>query len=151
MKKIYSIIVSLLLIQLVGCASVEMSSSKDDEQYKQFQKPNENEVGLYVYRKPTIFGAALKKDLYLDGQCFGETARGTYFYLKTTPGMHVVSTESEFSENHIKSNFKGGKNYFIEQNIKIGVFAGGASLIPRSEKKGKKMFKNVSLQKLVIK
>lgn len=37
-----------------------------------------------------------------------------------------MSTESEFSENHLKLATLAGKLYFIRQEIKFGIFVGGA-------------------------
>jgi len=48
-------------------------------------------------------------------------------YKIVAPGTHKLSTESEFSENHTELKTEGGKNYFVEQSIKMGVFVGGAA------------------------
>ena len=48
-----------------------------------------------------------------------------------------VSTESEFSPNHLYINVVSGENYFVKQYIKIGVFVGGADLKLVDEDKGK--------------
>lgn len=86
-----------------------------------------------------MVGAALKKDVWIDGDCLGETARGTFF-LKEVSGnqKHTVSTESEFSPNHLELMTEAGKQYFIQQYIKPGVLAGGANLKQVDEQTGRK-------------
>lgn len=61
----------------------------------------------------------------------------TYFHLVIEPGVHVLSTESEFSDNSMELDAKSGQNYFVRQYIKFGVFVGGANLELVSEEEGK--------------
>ncbi len=58
-----------------------------------------------------------------------KTARGTFF-LKEVLGNqeHTISTESEFSPNHLVLKTEAGKNYFVQQFMKPGVMVGGANL-----------------------
>ena len=58
---------------------------------------------------------------------------------------HTVSTESEFSPNHLKIEAQSGKNYFIQQYIKPGVFVGGADLKLVDDTQGKKAITEYSL------
>jgi protein involved in sex pheromone biosynthesis len=122
---------------LSGCASVPMGSKEQDTALKNFSTPTENKAGLYIYRN-TFVGQGLKKTLSLDGSVIGETANKVYFYKEITPGPHVLSTESEFSDNSINFQADGGKNYYAQQFIKMGVFVGGANLKMVDEAEGKK-------------
>lgn len=124
-NKINTVLLSLLL---VGCASVPMESTEKTSAAKQFLVPTEGKAGLYLYRYGS-FGAGLKKDIWLDGKCVGETARNTFFYEEVDAGVeHKISTESEFSPNDLLLTPESGKLYFIKQYIKFGVFVGGAGL-----------------------
>jgi len=131
------LLIFIALMFMSGCATVPMAPAAMDAAKKSFKTPPSNKAGLYVYRNSN-FGAALKKDIFLDGVKIGESAPMTYFYRDILPGLHTVSTESEFGNNGLKLNAKGGKNYFIRQYIKMGVFVGGANLALMSEDKGKK-------------
>ena len=108
---------------------------KDNER-KKFTPPPQEAAGLYIYRNST-FGGALKKIVFIDGKIIGETAPMTYFYKALKPGIHELSTESEFSNNNFELDAKGGQNHFVRQYIKFGVFVGGANFELVSEEEGK--------------
>ncbi|WP_289303021.1 DUF2846 domain-containing protein, partial [Methylophaga sp. UBA3996] len=94
------------------------------------------------------FGDALKKDVWVDGDCLGETAPDMFFY-KEVKGdeQHKIATESEFSPNDLLLNTETGKNYFIRQYMKIGVFVGGAGVDLVDEEKGKKDISSLNMAK----
>ena len=95
-----------------------------------------------------MFGAALKKDIWVNGKCIGETAPKVFFY-EEVPGdqNHKISTESEFSPNDLNLFTKMGINYFIRQYIKMGVLVGGAGLELVDSSKGKNDIKGLGLAK----
>ena len=125
MKKLaLSMIVAALL---TGCASVKMESKEASDRAKQFAAPQAGMAGIYVYRDSFV-GQALKKDVWLDGKCVGESAPDTFFYTQAAPGKHTLSTESEFSPNDLAIIVEAGKNYFYRQFIKFGLVKGGADL-----------------------
>jgi hypothetical protein len=133
------ILCSALLLGLSGCASVPTVDSAVSNQTKSFEAPKEGNSGIYIYREDSIVGAALKKYVYVDGECIGETAPGVFFYHEVKGNEdHKLSTESEFSENHLTIFTEEGRNYFVNQYIKVGVFVGGAGLELVDESKGKK-------------
>lgn len=130
---------------VVGCASVPMESSDKTNAVKQFSPPAEGKAGLYIYRYGS-FGAALKKDVWVDGKCIGETARNVFFYEQVTGNQeHKISTESEFSPNDVLLKTESGKNYFVQQYIKFGVAVGGAGLKLVDELEGKKQVEGLGL------
>ncbi|WP_043309362.1 DUF2846 domain-containing protein [Pseudomonas sp. ML96] len=122
---------------LSGCASVPMESSEKDQALKAFPTPPQDQAGLYIFRDSSL-GPALKKTVTVDGEVIGETAINTYFYRTVTPGQHVLATESEFSDNTLTLNAEAGKNHYVRQYIKLGVFVGGANLEQVSETEGRK-------------
>ncbi|MFN7153967.1 MAG: DUF2846 domain-containing protein [Acidovorax sp.] len=136
MKK--SIYLALALsVLMTGCASVNMASKEESAKVKQFQPPPAGKAGVYLYRNSFV-GKALTKDLRIDGACVGSSAPDVFFYTEVEGGKkHVVETESEFSPNKLELLFDSGKNYFIRQFIKMGVFVGGADLEQVTEEQGK--------------
>ena len=138
MRAIIYAILFVSYIVMTGCASVPMETADKNSIAKKFNPPSEGSSGLYIYRNSFV-GKALKKDIWVDGKCIGETAPDIYFY-ETVDGdtNHKVSTESEFSPNDLLIKVKSGMNYFIRQYIKIGLFVGGAGLELVDEEEGKK-------------
>jgi len=122
-----------------GCAvKVPMEPKEISAKAKLFDAPSAGNSGLYVYRLSGV-GGRLKKDIFIDSKCLGESAPKVFFY-ETVKGNqeHTVSTESEFSANNLKIKTESGKNYFVRQYIKMGVFVGGANLKLVDEEEGKK-------------
>ncbi|MCL2656568.1 MAG: DUF2846 domain-containing protein [Betaproteobacteria bacterium] len=131
---IFALAASLLI---TGCASVNMAPQEASDKAKRFDPPSEGNAGVYIYRNSFV-GKALKKDLWVDGKCIGESAPNVFFHTEVKGGeTHKIDTASEFSPNSLELMFETGKNYFIRQFIKIGVFVGGADLEQVSEEKGK--------------
>lgn len=139
MHKIFIIPAILLSLFLTGCASVPLASSEENATAKSFPVPEKGKAGIYIYRDSFV-GKALKKDIYLDGHCVGETADRVFFYQQVSSDKsYIVGTESEFSPNNITLSVASGKNYFVRQYIKLGVFVGGAGLEQVSETEGKRV------------
>ena len=133
-KKI--VFLTMTSVLFAGCASVPTEQAEVSNVLKQVKAPSANNAGLYIYRSNSVVGGALKKDVWVDGECIGETARGTFFYHEVLGNIqHKVSTESEFSPNDLMIDTKAGNNYFVKQYIKPGLIVGGAGLklVPESE------------------
>ena len=142
-KMLSSIAVTVLLA--TGCTSVPMEPKEKSELAKQYNSPSDGKAGLYVYRSGS-FGGALKKDVWLNGKCIGETAPNIFFYEEIEGNTeHKISTESEFSPNDLLVKTESGKNYFISQYIKMGVFVGGAGVELVDEEKGKEQVSKLDM------
>jgi hypothetical protein len=141
---------SLVLIALgfalfAGCASVPMEGIERTAAAQKFNPPSEGSSGLYIYRSGS-FGGALKKDVWVDGKCIGETAPNIFFYEEVEGDKeHKISTESEFSPNDLLIKAKSGMLYFIRQYIKMGVFVGGAGLELVDKEEGKKTVSDLKM------
>jgi hypothetical protein len=135
LKKI--VLILFCTIIFVGCASVPMESNEKSMMAKEFNSPENDKSGLYIYRSG-IFGGALKKDIWVDETCIGESAPNVFFYTEVECNKeHKLSTESEFSPNDLTVKAECGENHFFSQYIKLGVFVGGANIKKVSEEKGK--------------
>ncbi|MDO9004953.1 MAG: DUF2846 domain-containing protein [Aquabacterium sp.] len=132
-----TLVVVATLAVLTGCAStVPMAPKEQDAASKTFAAPAADQAGVYIYRNNFV-GKALKKRLMIDNVGIGETANGVYFHKTVTPGEHTLSTESEFGDNTLKFTAEGGKNYYFQQYIKMGVFVGGSGIQAVTEEVGK--------------
>lgn len=145
--KIVSLVALAFTLLISGCASVDMAPTAESGKAKQFNSPSQGTAGVYIYRDSS-FGSALKKDIWIDGKCIGESAPNVFFYAEVEGGKHhSVDTESEFSPNTLDLMFEAGKNYFIRQFIKLGLFVGGAGLEPVPEEQGKMAIAKLELAK----
>ena len=145
MKKSLAGLISFSLL-LSGCASVPMVSDIESNKAKEFRAPTENKAGIYIYRDDSAFGGALKKDVWVNGECVGATAPGIFFYQEVDGGKeHTVSTESEFSPNDLNVSTEDGELYFVQQYIKMGAFVGGADLKQVDQQTGKREVSKLGL------
>ena len=124
-----------------------MEGAERSSEAKKFAAPTDGNSGLYIYRSGS-FGGALKKNITVNGNCVGESAPNVFFYEEVKGNTeHKVSTESEFSPNDLLLKVEAGKNYFIRQFMKLGVFVGGAGLELVSEEEGKKAVSELEMAK----
>lgn len=143
-KKI--VFLTMTSVLFAGCASVPTEQAEVSNVLKQVKAPSANNAGLYIYRSNSVVGGALKKDVWVDDECIGETARGTFFYHEVLGNIqHKVSTESEFSPNDLIIDTKAGDNYFVKQYIKPGLIVGGAGLKLVTEAEGKQAISDLDL------
>jgi hypothetical protein len=139
--------IALVLSLLAGCASVPMETELVSAKAKSFNPPTDGNAGLYLYRSSGV-GTALKKDIWVDNKCIGESAPNVFFYEEVKGNEeHKISTESEFSPNELLLKTESGNNYFIKQYIKFGVFVGGANLELIEEEEGKKDVSKLEMAK----
>ena len=138
---------TLFLILGAGCSSVPTQGEKETAFAKSIPQPADGKSGLYIYRYGSI-GGVLKKDIWVNGKCIGESAPNVFFYQEVEGNKkHKVSTESEFSPNHLFFIADIGKNYFIKQYIKMGAFVGGADLQLVPYKLGSETIQELDLAK----
>lgn len=143
--KMWKCLAALAVLSLSGCASVPTASNAEADAVRSLSTPSEGTAGVYVFRD-SYFGGALKKDIWVNGECIGESAPGTFFYHEVEGNKpHVLSTESEFSPNDIRLSVEVGHFYFVRQFIKMGVFVGGAGLEPVDEQEGRTAVQKLSL------
>ncbi len=134
MQALKFLIVGFLAV-LAGCASVPMASLQDDSTGKAFA-PADGKANIYLYRNET-FGAAIPVTVALDGKVAGQTASQTYFLWTVEPGRHEISCNAENTET-LALTTSSGKNYFVWQEMKMGMWMARCSLSEKSEEEGRK-------------
>jgi hypothetical protein len=102
-----------------GCASVPMANAERDTQAKTFAVPATGKANVYVYRNEVI-GGAVKMDLALNGKPIGQTTAMTFVVLEVAPGKHNLVSKAE-NESRLDLVTEAGKNYFVWQEVKMGV------------------------------
>jgi len=117
-----------------GCASVPMASPERDSAAKTFSvKPGK--ANIYVYRNESM-GAAIKMELVLDGRLVGSTAAKTYVLLEVNPGKHTLISKAE-NDSVLSVAAAAGRNYFVWQEVKMGVLVMRSALQLVDEATGK--------------
>lgn len=119
---------------LSGCASVPMASVEEDAKAKTFAVAP-GKANIYVYRNEN-FGAAVKLNVEMDGKVVGQTAAKTYFALEVEPGTHTLTTRSE-NVSTVDLVAEVGKNYFVWQEVKMGMLSPRSKMQIVEEEKGK--------------
>ncbi len=146
-SKFTFILLAFSIILFSGCSTVPLEPKNITESAKAFNRPPKGDAGLYIYRD-SIFGAALKKDIWVDNKCLGESATKVFFYRPVKANQeHVIATESEFSPNKLTLKTESGKNYFVRQYIKMGAFVGGANLEVVDSETAKKAISELDMAK----
>jgi len=134
-----------IALLLSGCATVQLAPKEQTEQAKNFAPPSEGKAGIYVYRD-SFWGRAVKIDIWIDEECIGRSAKDVFFYEEVEGNKkHTVKTPSEFSPNSVTLYTEAGKNYFVRQYIRMGVFSAQSDLEIIDEVKGKAIIKNLAL------
>lgn len=120
---------------LSGCASVPMAPPEADASAKQFQ-PKPGQSNIYLVRNES-FGGAIAMTVSLDGKVMGKTGPKTYFLWEVAPGPHEIASHTENTVK-ISIDAKPGRNHFIWQEVKMGMWQPRSLLHELSEEEGRK-------------
>ena len=106
----------------------DYAGADEEKIAKTFTVKDKSKSQIYIYRPNHLYGSWVKKRVWIDGKSVGDIVSGSFTATLVDPGYHVVSTRSEFGNNHILVKTKKGHNYFVKQNIKYGVFSSGSGI-----------------------
>lgn len=147
MKKIMLSFVFFATMLLVGCAAPNKSSPERDAAAKDFL-PTKDKASLYIYRNE-LMGGAVGMPVRVNGQAIGETGAKTFFRLDLASGMYVIASEAENTTEFPLTVIKGN-NYFLWQEVRMGIWKARTALRPVDEKTGKEgVLESVLLSPLV--
>jgi len=117
-----------------GCASVPMASLAQDSTAKSFT-PQVGKASLYIYRDE-ILGSAIPMTVIVNGKNIGQTASKTYFRLDLLPGEYSIDSLSE-NTSSLTLVMKEHNNYFVWQEVKMGMWMARSLLQQVDEKTGR--------------
>jgi hypothetical protein len=133
-RRLLGACVVVLAVLASGCASVPMASAERDTAAKSYAvKPDK--ANIYVYRNEGM-GAAVKMSVVLDGKLVGDTGAKTFLVLEVAPGKHTLVSKTE-NDSTLVVDTVAGKNYFVWQEVKMGLMSARSSLQLVDEAKGK--------------
>lgn len=107
-----------IVLSISACASVPMAPASFDQTAKQFA-PVADKANLYIYRNESM-GAAIAMGIYINELPIGQTAAKTYLNLQLDPGTHKIRGHAE-NNSEVSLDAKAGENYYIWQEVKIGL------------------------------
>ena len=102
-----------------GCASVPMAGKDADAKAKQFVPSQDGKANLYIYRNE-IIGSAIKMPVLVDGMEVGDTVAKAYIYKSLPAGSHTIVSKAE-NDSSLTVDMQAGQNYFVWQEVKMGV------------------------------
>lgn len=94
-----------------------------------------DKANIYVYRNEQM-GAAIKMPVLLDGRAVGDTAAKTFILLEVAPGPHTIVSKTE-NDATLKVDALAGRNYFVWQEVKMGMMMARSQLHLVDEAQGK--------------
>ncbi len=152
MKKLPKLLCLAALVCLASCSGkrdIAMSPSHESIKAKTFPDPSEGKAALYIYRGDSVMGTAVKKNLWVDQQCVGESASSVFFIMEVEGNKeHTISTESAVADNDLTLYTEAGKRYFIHQYTTFGIFINGADLEVVPEERGMMVVNSLEMAEL---
>jgi uncharacterized protein YceK len=134
MKRLFLLLSVLGTLVLSGCATVQMAQPHEDSKAKTFVTKNDR-ANIYIYRNE-LFGAAIQMDTVVNNKPLGKTGPKTFFMVDVPPGKHTVVSKAE-NDATLVVEAEAGKNYFIWQEVKMGLLFARSHLQLVDESKGK--------------
>lgn len=116
-SKSFAVILSVLFFSfLSGCAAKGPAFSKIDNL--------SSDKGLvYVYRVPSIKGAAISYDIKVGENVITTLKNGGYFPYQTNPGEIEFSAATE-AKSAITLDVEAGQTYYIKGSLSVGFLMG---------------------------
>lgn len=134
MRNLILLPIGVLIALLSGCASVPMASLEQDATAKDFST-QPNKASVFIYRNEN-YGAAVPVTVSVNGKTLGQTAAMTYFRLNVAPGKYTINSHAE-DVSVLGLDVDAGKNYFVWQEIKMGMWSARSKLQQVDEIKGR--------------
>lgn len=134
MKHFLYICLSAIVLVASGCASVERAKPELDAAAKKFAVAP-GKANIYLFRDE-IFGGAIRMPVTLDGVLVGATGPKTYMALDVSPGAHKLVSQAE-NESVLELTTDPGRNYYVWQEVKMGLWTARSQLQQVDEVRGK--------------
>lgn len=119
MRKLMAAVALTAVLLMTGCASVPMAGKNADAKAKQFGPSQGGTANLYIYRNE-IIGSAIKMPVLIDGVEAGDTVAKAYIFKTLPPGSHTIISKAE-NDSSLTVDMQAGQNYFVWQEVKMGV------------------------------
>ena len=118
MRKLFVSLLIAAAAAVSGCATAPMAPNERDAKAKTFET-TPGTANLYIYRNESI-GAAISMEVLVDGKLLGKTVAKSYFFVPLKPGRHTILSKAE-ADSTLDLLAEGGHNYFVWQEVKMGM------------------------------
>lgn len=138
LRKSFSIISAiLLLLFLSGCAAKGPA-------FTQIDNLSVDKGLVYIYRVPSIKGAAISYDIHANKNPIFTLKNGGYFPYQTNPGEIEFSASTE-AKSAITLDVEAGQTYYIKGSLSVGFLMGRPHLSLVSSNVGMKEIQECAL------
>ena len=144
-RKLIAAVALTAALLMTGCASVPMASKDTDVKAKQFAPAQKGTANLYIYRNE-IMGSAIKMPVLIDGIAVGDTVAKAYIYKTLPAGSHTIVSKAE-NDSSLTIDMQAGRNYFVWQEVKMGLLYARSKLHLVDEATGEAGVKECGLVK----
>jgi starvation-inducible outer membrane lipoprotein len=134
-KWLQTALAALSILLAAGCATVPMAPPEADAKAKTFAV-EPGKANIYVYRNES-FGGAITMTVALNGKLMGQTGPQTYFFWQVDPGKYEIQSIAD-NTSTVALDVQAGKNYFVWQEVKMGLWMARSALQTVDEATGRK-------------
>ncbi|MFN6962665.1 MAG: DUF2846 domain-containing protein [Pyrinomonadaceae bacterium] len=131
-----------------GTEKVDYDAETKKDQHPTPDAPADKAL-VYVMRT-TIIGYKIHSKLAVDGKWVGTNRGKTYFFITLDPGEHFICSESE-NQDAARLTVEAGKTYYLQQQVKAGMWKARTKLALLDEAKGKEELKDLNLSVFTVK
>ena len=137
-----------LRVKACGTEAVDYDAETRKNEHPTPDAPADKAL-VYVMRT-TIIGYKIHSKLAVDGKWMGTNRGKTYFFVTLDPGEHFFCSESE-NQDAIALTVEAGKTYYVQQQVKAGMWKARTKLAILDEAKGKKELEDLNLSVFTVK
>lgn len=137
-----------LIAKACGTTSVDYDAETRKNEHPTPDVPADKAL-VYVMRT-TIIGYKIHSKLAVDGEWKGTNRGKTYFFFTLDPGEHFICSESE-NQDAMALTVEAGKTYYVQQQVKAGMWKARTKLAILDEAKGKKELEDLNLSVFTVK
>lgn len=135
-----------LRLKACGSESVDYDAETRKNEHPTPDAPSDKAL-VYVMRT-TIIGYKIHSKLAVDGKWMGTNRGKTYFFLTLDPGEFCSESENQ---DAIAFTVEPGKTYYLQQQVKAGMWKARTKLALLDEAKGRKELEDLNLSVFTVK